>query len=81
MPSRIDMAHGVQNLGAPTVVECYVERNPVVVLGHLQCPHDLLLQMRVDALHAPAVQDFDAILVELVELALNGQSQAGALAR
>ena len=63
---RGGLDHGrVDDLRAAPIVEGHVEDDAIVVARHFDGIANLLLQMLVDAVHAPAMEDLDAVPVQM----------------
>ena len=70
-----DPAKGIDDLGTSAIVKGKVHGNARVVLGHFQRMTNLLLQVGVNAIHAPAVQNAHAIAVQIAQLPFDSQPQ------
>ena len=57
---------GVEDLGAAAIVEGHVQHNAAVVARHFKRVPDLPLQVRVNTLQPPAVDNPHAVAIEVV---------------
>src|SRR5690606_23874239 len=72
-----NLADGVDDLRAPAVVEGHVEDEPVVVLGQVDGMVDLVPQFLLNFGQVTKVAKLYALLVELVQLAVDDITQDG----